>query len=142
MKIRLCFSIAVISGLLFGCNFIKSSEQNRIDLRGTTWVMHLKGDAYNYLWLSCDSTYIAYDYEIENRYYGKFKINNDTLILIERFEDDYHRFGLYPIKRKSFSMKKYLILNDSIIESVSVNLYNSKNVYSLKQHFDCKSFYD
>lgn len=136
--------ITIITLLLFGCDFNKNSDQNRFDFLGTTWVMHLKGDSYNYIWLSCDSTYIDYDDEIENYYYGRFEIKNDTLVLIQEFEDDYHKFGSFPIKSKSFLKSKYLIRNDSLIEFVNgdMNMASYNNTYSLKQHFDCKSLFD
>jgi hypothetical protein len=133
--------IVVIAELLFGCDIKNSSSPNKFDFSGTTWVMHLKGDSYNYIWLACDSTYIDYDDEIENQYYGRFEIEYDTLILIQEFEDDYHKYGSYPLKNKSYSRSKYLIRNDSIIEFISRdgNKANFKSIYSLKQNFDCKS---
>jgi len=138
---KIILLIGIISGLLFACDSNKKSDKNRFDFQGTTWTMHLKGDSYNFIWLSCDSTYIDYDDEIENRYYGKFKIENDTLILIQEFEDDYHKFGSYPVKSKSFSKSKYLIRNDSTIELIGRdgNKAHFNNVYTLKQHLDCIS---
>lgn len=138
------FLIAIMSTLITGCSFNKRINQNTIDFLGTTWAMHLKGYSYNYLWLSCDSTYIEYDDEIENHYYGRFEIKNDTLIFFQKFEDDFHKFGSYPIKKKSFSISKYLILNDSTIEFKSRDGFKDRDhlTYSLKQHFDCKSIYD
>lgn len=136
--------ILVITGSLFGCDLNMSPGQNNVDFQGTTWAMHLKEDSYNYIWLSCDSTYISYDDEIENRYYGRFEIAKDTLILVQEFEDDYHKFGSYPIKKESASNSKYLIQNDSVIMFLGRDenraIYN--NVYTLVQHFDCTSLYE
>jgi hypothetical protein len=133
-----------MSALLIGCDSKKLPSQNRLDFIGTTWAMHLKGNSYNFIWLSCDSTYIYYNDNIENQYYGRFEIKSDTLILIQKFEDDYHKYGSYPIKKKSLAKSKYLILNDSIIEFNSRDGFKDRDhlTYSLKQHFDCKSIYD
>jgi hypothetical protein len=129
---------AVISALIIGCDSKKSSSYNRFNFIGTTWAMHLKGNAYNYIWLSCDSTFIYYNDNIENLYYGRFEMRDDTLLLSQEFEDDYFKYGSFPIKRKSIVDRKYLILNDSIIEFVSRD-DSSHFVYSLKQRFDCES---
>ena len=136
--------IATITILFLGCGDNKNSDNNRYDFLGTTWVIHLTGDSYNYIWLSCDSTFNNYDDEIENNYYGNFKIKNDTLMLIQEYEDDYHKFGNYPVKRKSFSKSKYLIRSDSTIELIRINGKQAQfnNLYTLKQHFDCELLVD
>ncbi len=140
---NLILLIAVFSMSLYGCDFNESIGLKKVNFLGTTWAMQLKGDSYNFIWLSCDSTYIDYNDEIENYYYGRFEINNDTLMLIQEFEDDYHKFGSYPVKRKSFSKSKYLILNDSLIEFIYRNGNKvDNNSYLLKQHFDCNSLYE
>ena len=131
--------VATITVLFFGCVFNKDSNQDKYDFLGTTWAMHLKGESYNHIWLSCDSTYIDYDDEIENRYYGIFNIENDTLFFHQLYEDDYHKYGSYPIKKRNVSKIYYLIRNDSILELIGRDgkKANSRNIYMLKQHFDC-----
>ncbi len=108
---------------------------------GTTWAMHLKGDAYDYFWLSCDSNFTLYDDEIENRYYGRFKIKDDTLILNQQYEDDYHEYGAFPLKAASLKVLKFLILNDSNLLFLSHDnvKVNSHFIYKLKQRFNCNS---
>ena len=139
MKKILFLIIVMFIELMIGCNTKKSPNQNNYNFSGTTWSMHLKEDSYNYIWLSCDSTYIAYNDEIENHYYGNFTIENDTLMFFQLFEDDYHKFGSYPIKRKSNSRIDYLIRNDSTIELIGRdgNKARFSNVYILKQHINC-----
>lgn len=130
-----------ITLLSLGCGDITKSDNNIYNFLGTTWVMHHVGDSYNYIWLSCGSTFISYDDEIENHYYGRFIIENDTLILIQEFEDDYHKFGNYPIKRNSYSKNEYLIRSDKTIELIRINGKHTQfnNIYTLKQQFDCES---
>ncbi len=113
----------------------------RPDFLGTTWAMHLKGDSYDYFWLSCDSTFIDYDEEIENYYYGRFAIKYDTLILNQQYQDDYHQYGAFPIKVKSLSVEKFLIVNDSTLVFLSSDHVKASPdlIYKLKQRFNCNS---
>lgn len=125
--------------------FISKTNDQRIlkksNFLGTTWAMKLKGDSYDYFWLSCDSTFTFYDDEIENRYYGKFDIKDDTLILHQLYEDDYHKYGAFPIKSKNLILEKFLILNDSTLLFISYgNVKAGPNlIYRLKQRFNCSS---
>lgn len=133
--------IAILSVGLLGCNSSKDIDKNKSDFLGTTWAMPLMGDSYNYFWLSCDSTFTLYDDEIENRYYGKFEIKYDTLILNQQYEDDYHKYGTFPIKVNSSKVLKFLTINDSTLLFLSYNnVKASPNlIYRLEQRFDCNS---
>lgn len=125
--------------LVIGCSNKESSSEPGISIQGTTWAMHLIEDSYNYIWFSCDSTYIFYDDEIENRYYGDFKIGSDTLWLFQKYEDDYHKYGSYPVKKRNLSILMFSIINDSTIELVrrDEKEIHLQKAYTLKHHFNC-----
>lgn len=90
----------------FGALYIlyNSNEKSVFDLHGTKWVSVIS-EGYVDTLTFADTTYISYSSETDSRFYGTYKMHNDTLQLVEIGEYAIYDTSYHP---SSEQIKLYL----------------------------------
>ncbi len=85
--------------------------QSHQSIRNSVWIAPVTSTVYDTLWLESNGRYIEYDSELDERYYGRFRVVGDTLL-------QFQEYGQYdqqePERGTGKALFKYQLKGDSL----------------------------
>lgn len=131
--------------ILFGCqnssnikNDAKPKESfaEMPELEGTQWEFKIADDCINYYQFKSDSNSIYYSCESEDKYYGKYYVENDTLFIYNFVTDTDSMLLPMDSEHRSQQAKYKLVLKTGKLKLVERWSYSDAMDSWTKDNFD------
>lgn len=106
------------------------------ELEGTQWQFKIADNCINYYQFKSDSNSIYYSCESEDKYYGKYYIENDTLYIHNFVTDTDSLLSPMDSEHRSAPAKYKLILKDNKLKHVERWSYSVRQDSWSKDNFN------
>lgn len=139
------FIALIILCFLFGCQnssekksdaASKESLAEMPELEGTQWQFKIADDCINYFVFLKDSNSVYYSCETEDKSYGKYYVNADTLYIHEYVTDSDSLLSANESEYRSEQAKYKLILKDNRLKHIERWSYSAVKDLWTKDNVD------
>jgi hypothetical protein len=139
------FIALIILSFLFGCQSssnkkndatTKESFAKMPELKGTQWEFKIADDCINYFQFKTDSNSIYYSCESEDKYYGKYYVENDTLYIHNFVTDTDSLLSPMENEHRSQQAKYKLVIKSGKLKHLERWSYSEVKDSWTKDNFD------